>query len=253
MHGESFGLPAAQATFDEKYGGQSKFDHMLHGKIGFVGQIRGHGDPLFRRLAAQFNQLSTSIRINTLLNPEEMAKLATWVIEGNGKMQGTAFFVDGIGLVTCEHCLDDNLYIYHPSNHSVQYPVSVISLDKHRDLAILSTPSDLKTISPLKIRAAPPLEQSHAILLGYPNHHKAPPIRMEAGHLIRKIVRSDVEYFEITPKIIEGNSGGPLLSSEFEVIGVAVRGLNGQVDLKTSEFLAVAVKELQHLKPQNSA
>jgi S1-C subfamily serine protease len=58
-----------------------------------------------------------------------------------------------------------------------------------------------------------------------------------------------VHYLEITPKIIGGNSGGPLVNQKFEALGVAVLGLNGKVDLKSTEFLAVDIKEIEKLPP----
>ena len=39
------------------------------------------------------------------------------------------------------------------------------------------------------------------------------------------------------------------MSRDFEVAGVAVRGVNGSVDLKTAEFLCVAIEELKQLIP----
>ena len=40
---------------------------------------------------------------------------------------------------------------------------------------------------------------------------------------------------------------GPVLDDKHEVVGVAVMGLNGKVELKTTEFLAVGIAELAKL------
>jgi retron-type reverse transcriptase len=66
--------------------------------------------------------------------------------------------------------------------------------------------------------------------------------------LIRTFPKSAVTYLEITPKIIEGNSGGPLLNETYELIGVAVLGVNGSTELSNAEFLAVSGAELNNLK-----
>jgi hypothetical protein len=78
----------------------------------------------------------------------------------------------------------------------------------------------------------------------YPNHAFAGPVRVEDGKIIRTFPSSTVSYFEITSKIISGNSGGPLLNNKHEVVGVAVRGLNGSVPLNEAEFLAINGREL---------
>jgi RNA-directed DNA polymerase len=113
---------------------------------------------------------------------------------------------------------------------------------------MLSTPSALANIIPMSGYSGSPLPNGTALsLLGYPGHHAARPIRIEAGQLIRSFPRSTVSYLEITPKIMGGNSGGPVINDKHEVVGVAVMGLNGKVELKTSEFLAVNIAELAKL------
>jgi len=85
---------------------------------------------------------------------------------------------------------------------------------------------------------------AEVILFGYPNHYLARPVRIEQGKLIRTFPKSAVMYLEITPKIIGGNSGGPLLSNSYELIGLAVLGLSGSITLTAAEFFAVSATEL---------
>jgi V8-like Glu-specific endopeptidase len=49
---------------------------------------------------------------------------------------------------------------------------------------------------------------------------------------------------EISTKVIGGNSGGPVLNKSYEVVAVAVRGLNGKVPMNQAEFLAVNGTEI---------
>jgi RNA-directed DNA polymerase len=244
-----YGLPKAQEEFRKEYGGRSDFRAAVRGKIEFIGQIRERPDAVFRKLANQFNDLSDDEKIRTALTPEEIAKQATWVIEyaeGENIFQGTAFFTEKYGLVTCAHCLGPNLAIYHPAFPTKRFSVEVQTSDDHRDLAIINIPGDLTTIVPIPLYGGKaPADGSEVILLGYPNHGVARPIRIEGGKLIRTFPQSAVSYFEITPKIIEGNSGGPLLNRDLTVIGIAVRGLNKKTDLKHAEFIAVNAAELK--------
>ncbi|AMN41909.1 reverse transcriptase domain-containing protein [Rhodoplanes sp. Z2-YC6860] len=240
-----FGLLAAAAEHKNKFGGGTAFESIVRGKIEFIGQIRGRPDLVFRRLAVQFNALTTSGKIRTALSPEEIVKQATWVIEHSGDGQGTAFFIEKYGLITCAHCLGSNPYIYHPENPAKKIAVTVLSQDNHRDLAALEIPAELKTISPIPLYKGPPLKDGASITLcGYPNHFLAKPIRIEQGKLIRTFPKSAVSYLEVTPKIIGGNSGGPLVTEDFSVAGVAVLGLSGSVTLSQAEFFAVNIAEL---------
>jgi S1-C subfamily serine protease len=244
-----YGFAAAQKHFTDEYGGAaSNFELAVRGKIGFVGQIRGRSDNIFRGFADQFNLLTRGPKINTTLTPQELAEQAVWVIEHAHEIgQGTAFFLHGYGLITCAHCVDgsSSLYIYHPTNHTKTYQVSVISSDPHRDLAILAIPPELSNISKFSLyQGVAPSKGASVILYGYPAHHAARPIRIEHGEIFRTFPRSCVWYLEISPKVIGGNSGGPVLNEDYEVVGVAVMGLNGKVDLKTTEFLAVSATEL---------
>ena len=246
---KKFGLAAAQTEFSTVHGGGAlDFERVLRGKIGFIGQIRGRPDEIFRKLANDFNSLAVGPKIRTELTALESALRAVWVIEDTDGNQGTAFFLEKHGLVTCSHCLGPGLHIYHSSDHTKKYPITVTKNDTHRDLAILSTPPALPGIVPIPLYEGPTPPNGTAVqLLGYPAHHAARPIRMEGGTIIRAFPRSGVSYLEITPKIIGGNSGGPLVSEKLEVVGVAVLGLNGKVDLKSTEFLAVSVRELDGL------
>jgi RNA-directed DNA polymerase len=242
---EKFGLSRAQAVFEQEYGGRSNFELAVRGKIEFVGQIRERPDAVFNKLAGQFNKLSTSSSIRTSLTPEEIARQATWVIEHDGADQGTAFFVEKYGLVTCAHCIGPNPVIYHPAFPTNRFSVTLAQCDRHRDLAILTVPAELTRVEQIPLyRGKPPSDGSDVTLFGYPNHSAARPIRLERGKLIRTFPKSAVSYFEITPKIIEGNSGGPLLDDKYRAIGVAVLGLGGSTDLKHAEFFAVNCSEL---------
>lgn len=241
----TFGLPAAATMGKDKYGLKGNFEAVLRGKIEFVGHIRGRPDPLFRKLADQFNSLPVAGRIRTVLTPEEIARNATWIIESDGDVQGTAFFVDGVGLVSCSHCVGPNAYILHPTDPTKKHRVKIIKEDSHRDIAILECPNGF-SVPGFQLHAASIVKDgTEIVLLGYPNHRAGSTIRVEAGKLLRRIVSSAVEHYEITPKIIGGNSGGPIVNSDYEVVGIAVRGLSGKAKFSDVEFIGINSSELK--------
>lgn len=246
---QKFGLTSAQKKFDETYFGSGRnFESVVRGKIGFIGQIRGRPDATFKKLALQFNKLASGGKIRTQLTPLEIASQAVWVIEHDGDSQGSAFFLKNIGIVSCAHCVGKNPYIYHHADHSKKFPLKLKKKDDHRDLAIFEVPSALKDVQALPLYNGGTLQHGASItLLGYPNHAAATPVRIEAGTLIRIFPRSGVSYVEITAKIIEGNSGGPVLNEKYEAIGIAAKGISGPTKLPSAEFLAINANELSHL------
>lgn len=244
-----FGLVKASSVFNEKFGGAGRdFEAVVRGKIGFIGQIRGRPDESFKKLALEFNKLTANGKIRTALSRSEIAAQAIWVIEHDGDSQGTAFFLDGVGIVTCAHCLGENPFIYHPSDHTKRFKLKVRAEDKHRDLAILYVPVELENVVPLSAYKGVALANGADVSLwGYPNHFAATPIRMERGKLIRSFVKSAVSYLEISPKIIGGNSGGPVLNDGYQVIGIAAVGFGGSTKFTGVEFMAVNGIELSAL------
>jgi retron-type reverse transcriptase len=240
-----FGLSAASTVHQTEHGGRPSFESVVRGRIEFVGHIRGRQDPLFRKLADQFNSLTTGGRIRTLLTAEEIARGATWIIESDSDEQGTAFFLHGVGLISCSHCVGPNAYIWHPDFPTKKYRVTLVREDRHRDLALLEGPTELR-VQGLALQNAGTLRDgTNIVLLGYPNHRPGSSIRVEPGAILRSIRRSAVDHYEITPKIIGGNSGGPVVTDAFEVAGIAVRGVSGTTTLSTAEFIAINAEELR--------
>lgn len=246
---QKFGLTAAQKKFDETYFGNGRdYESVVRGKIGFIGQIRGRPDAAFKKLALQFNKLAVGGKIRTELSPLEIASQAVWVLEHDGDAQGSAFFLKDVGIVSCAHCVGKNPYIYHHADHSKKFPLVLKKKDDHRDLAIFEVPPPLKDVHPLPRYNGGALDNGTSItLLGYPNHAAAAPVRIEQGTLIRSFPRFGVLYIEITAKIIEGNSGGPVLNEKYETIGVAAKGISGPTKLPSAEFLAIHANELKFL------
>lgn len=243
-----YGLEEADREFKEKFGGATPFQQMLQGRIAFIGQIRGRSDSVFKKLSAEYNSRAKASgirsRISTVLTPREVCTQSTWVIEGDSSAQGTAVFVEGIGLVTCYHCLSKENYIYHRDHPGKRFSVEVIRADKHIDLAILKAPIPLLGV-PLRTSPLQPHESIY--LVGYPNHSAGRPLRNEPGTLISEFPRSAVRMLEISSKVIEGNSGGPVLDSEYRLIGIAKAGINSKTPVDRAEFLAISAVELKSL------
>ena len=250
---EKYGMPLAQKKFEEDYSGKVDLAYRLAGQISFVGQIRGRSDDLYRSLATRFNAAGMSVKLRTALTSKEKAESSVWVLEGESSSgkdpnQGTAFFLEGYGLVTCHHCLAEVMHIYHSQKPTKKYLVSLIKSDADRDLAVLTLPSELSNIPLLKVgKLGQMTNQDKILLMGYPSHYPWKPIRSEAGAFVRSFPVAAIRYFEITPKVISGNSGGPITDENFAVIGVAKRGVTLNTPITEAEYIGIAIDELTAL------
>ena len=172
------------AVFNQKYNGNGHdFEAVVRGRIqALLVKLEVGPTNCLRSSLRNLTMLATGGKIRTALSGLEIAEQAVWVIESDGDTQGSAFFLEGVGLVTCAHCLDENPYVYHSTDHSKRFKVKVLKQDKHRDLAVLELPSELKNVIPLEVyEGAPPANGTDIILLGYPNHFAAQPVRVEGG------------------------------------------------------------------------
>ncbi len=145
------GYAAAQEKYESK-GGVGQLEKSLRGRIEWIAQVRGRSFSSFRKLALSFNALFPNSSVHVSPTNQEICQNAIWIIEHENRddpVQGTAFFLSGIGLVTAYHVVEglkpgDAAEIYNIRNVSEKFRVTVQYSCPHRDLAVLehSVPAD---------------------------------------------------------------------------------------------------------------
>jgi RNA-directed DNA polymerase len=238
------GIDAAQSRFEKEYGGRSGIGDYLLGKITWLRYIRGQSDPVFRALAVRYNDAFPARPIKVAPDKTQIRDRAVWVVEhlDDDKMdQGSAFFLADIGLVTAYHCVANakDIDIYHPSKPSNKFKASMKKFDKHRDLAILE-----HNIPPTEFFELKPLSQTistgdRLIAVGYPDFGHGDKLNVREGTVSSCPVKSLVQYIEVTQKLSQGMSGGPLITDDLEVAGVIHKGGPGE-----SRDFAIHIKVL---------
>lgn len=230
-----FGMNAAQDRFAQKYyrgdaaNGAPLLSRVLSGRIQFVGHIRGYDDPVYMGLRDSFNQLETLAKIPAHQDAwDYKLKNAIWVLEDDGGsiLQGTAFFAEGVGIVTCAHCVGSKPVIYSPDDPAKRYPLELVRSDVTIDLAILRpAPGSGLTFSELQIaKTDNPRIGQEVIVMGFPNHGHGKTMRSETSEIASLMTRSAVRKFNITGSIPAGNSGGPVFDRRRQIVGVAATG-----------------------------
>lgn len=228
---EKYGLDKCQKDYNEKYSTKQRrpdknlprFDNVVKGKINFLRMVRGEEDLIYRTFAKRFNKLAGKGFPIYFNKPIEIISSAIWVLECEESCkQGTGFMLEGIGLVTCYHVLGPSTYAFK-ANDFTKYPVEILYKDEENDVVVLNINTD-KTHC-LKIGDSSTLEIGSKIAVaGYPNYNKGDTLYFAEGKITLFRYANKYRKFLIDASIVAGNSGGPVLNSNNEVVGIAVTG-----------------------------
>jgi RNA-directed DNA polymerase len=252
---QKFGLASAQSEYVAKYhqrhrapgSPEPKFARVVHGKLMYLAMVRGFSDPIYIKLARQCRSLDPGL-FAAVLDRDDALERSVWVLEcEETSIQGTGFFLEGYGLITCAHVLGPETQAFHASNPYQKYPVTVIASDPHVDLAVLSINAEvqakLKLGNPDTVR-----HHSRILLAGHPAYGIGDALYKHWGTVTNRIVRHGLKLFVPSTPIAHGNSGGPVLDERFKVVGVAVRGVEELSDSGEAPPTAYGVLSIEHLK-----
>lgn len=245
---EKSGIANAQEKFTNNSHSTGHIENVLRGKIAWLGQIKGKSDPIFRKFASRYNAIFTSTMIKVEATAQEKEERSVWIVEycydKNGEVQieqGTAFFLEDAGFVTAFHCVDggEDIEVFHPSKPANRFPVKLKKGCAARDLAILEHEVPPEEHYTLAVAEATPNEDNAIVALGYPSYGPGDKISRRPGQIHSRPIKSGVRYLEVSMKLNQGMSGGPILNAVGNVIGVTHKG--GKTEDKD---LAVDIKEL---------
>lgn len=258
-------------TFDDKDRAPHKsptFRQVVKGHIDFLGMIRGTNDRWYREFIDSYAALVPEYvpRPPSSRRPNHLRtwKDAIWVIETD-EGQGTAFELDGFGLVTCAHVVRDisvsattlypNPRIYSVHNPDLEFPVRVIAHDDNVDLALLTL--DAPSGSALEPKLWPDLRPGDAVHgAGFPRHAPGAQLWEESGVVTHVRRHMDHPRCMVNLQIIGGASGAPIMDAENRVVAVATTGVpsfaatvaGGALAEPHSGFGAVPVRLLRRLR-----
>lgn len=158
-----------------------------------------------------------------------------WILECDETCkQGTAFQLSGVGVITCDHVLGKATKAFRADNPSKKYEVEIIKRNNTIDLAILR----IKEIEDdrLEFGSADNLKQmDHVAISGFPNYRLGDSGVIIPGLVIGYRMVSGIRRILTNAPIVAGNSGGPVLDSKNNVIGVAVTGSDRMEEAQKTE------------------
>lgn len=232
-----YGYEMAALDHDQKWDKRQRapglpppsYCNVVAGKINYIRMVRGEGDPVYRKLAQQYNQLCPGrfpdyqeILCNDITD-------ALWVIETNDQLQGTAFMLSEVGLVTCNHCVtcdhcsDESISVFQYDKSNKKYRVRSCRRHANYDIAILKI-IDPPILSVLKRSVKKPKQGDNVTATGFPNYRPGVTPYFNAGKVsgFRSVTMTN--RIMLSMGVVSGMSGGPLLDEFNNVVGILVTG-----------------------------
>ncbi len=143
--------------------------------------------------------------------------------------QGSGFFINENGLIaTNQHVVDGFTFLNVKTNSNKNFMVKVLYEDKKNDIAILSPINKYKTSFWFNLNPKEPKIAEEVVVVGYPlSQVLGTDIRITKGIVSSKNgIKGDTKQFQISAAIQPGNSGGPILNSKLNVLGIATSRLS---------------------------
>ncbi len=144
------------------------------------------------------------------------------------KGQGTCFLISANGyLITNNHCIEGAKEITVKGidgDFTTKYVATVVATDPSNDLALLKLGNkNLKfTAPPIALRSSGVAQAEKVYALGFPKANTmGEEVKITEGIISSKSgVQGDISKFQISAAVNPGNSGGPLIDEQGNVIGV---------------------------------
>ncbi|MBL8376473.1 MAG: trypsin-like peptidase domain-containing protein [Burkholderiales bacterium] len=142
---------------------------------------------------------------------------------------GTGFFVTADGyFVTCHHVIGEGNSVTVRNLKGETFPARVVQIDRANDLAVLKVEGRFK---PLPVSNSADVRRGAAIVtMGFPNVRQQGIEPKVTDGIINSFsgVNNDVRLFQISAPVQPGNSGGPLVTMDGNVVGVVAAKLDAQ-------------------------
>lgn len=270
------GLSFTAKQNHEKFGfGKNNSEQSLlsfiNGKMAYYKAVVGENNARYNNLCKYYNTTIDYKYNNCKYTKDELKDNAMLIIEFSSE-QGSAFLVKDIGLITCKHCLglkqtetcsgDDlirfnelhknDLFAYSVKRPMDHLKLEVVKVFDNIDIAILKfkDKKDYKITFELS-KECISTKTSNCTLLGFPNYSVGSSINeINNVQVISRKRHMCVDYYCIDKPIVEGNSGGPLINMNNEVVGIACRGSKNVEDASKSDFNAVL--SIEYLYTENN-
>jgi S1-C subfamily serine protease len=165
----------------------------------------------------------------------DVLRRACWVLEcERSNRQGTAFSLEGVGLVTCHHVLGPETMAFRADSPGDRFPVEIIAENEDIDIAVLrGAPAVAGTLEQGSADCLSIMD--HVAVIGYPNYRLGDSGIIVPGLVVGFRPVSGIRRILTNAPIVAGTSGGPVLGADNRVLGLAVTGADQMENASTTE------------------
>jgi S1-C subfamily serine protease len=146
----------------------------------------------------------------------------------NVERTGTGFVVSTTGHIITNYHVIDGCVGDISASLPAQAPIVLrtVSTDETNDLALLQSPKTFDDVAVIRATAVRPGDA--VIAIGYPLHGLLTSDFTVTAGIVSSLsgLLNDTRYLQISAEVQSGNSGGPLLDTSGEVVGVVSSKLN---------------------------
>jgi len=215
------------------------FKRVIKGKILYIGQIKTRKSMTFLSMAKKANRVFQEelFEINSLDVYESIAKHNTYILEyscGKEAVQGSAFYLQGYGLITSYHVTENGgIYKVYPYYSFGEKFYGIVCKtenekysDKDIDYAIYEVSNLPISEEPLTIGNSEEICIGDKVtIIGYPKHTEGATPNIQTCTVTGKKVYLNALFYTVSGKVIHGASGGVVLDRNDRVIGIIKGGV----------------------------
>jgi S1-C subfamily serine protease len=254
---EKYGLEAAQAKFESEYkAGTRSFTNVVYGKLAYLKHVKGREDLVYRRL---YNRaVIQEGKYDKVLPVTEIEDLyqRIFVVKSGGQY-GTGFILDEKWLITCAHVLDsDEVKFFNydkarlpQSYHASSQVKEWISPSKEFDMAALPIDASIANeANTLRALPAPSIVETgdECRILGFPQYYiGAVPQVIDVKVVSVESNKYGIYDAHVDRTLVAGNSGGPVLNSRNQVIGIVRTGAPDRDDVNGLGSTFLPIQEMR--------
>ena len=240
---ERFGYQAAETEYLSRYNRRHRAPHrppvsfrnVIRGHFHYLAMVRGRSDPIVQALRSRYAHLDPAFVLRTPAAWHDLVARSLWILECETDLvQGTAFAITNIGLITCSHVLGTNTRAFRADQPETTFPVEIVARSPDRDLAILRISDNFRDSLALRANYEPRIGDL-VNSAGFPNYR----VGSTASFIPQRIVALSYVFAQpralVDGPIVAGMSGGPVVDENSQVIGVLVTGAETMSQVNSME------------------
>lgn len=215
------------------------FKSVLTGKIYYIRQIKGSDSPTYLTFAKKLNEIFSEkiFDVSALDNLETLVRENTFVLQmlvNGATRQGSGFYVKNLGLLTCYHVTESTnlfgVYSYKNDSGEIKVPLdkrkSEISSDKNIDYSLYNMGETSSKVAGFAIGDSSQLKLGQQIIIvGYPEYNIGDSPFIQTCNITSEKYFLGTNFFTVSGRIAHGMSGGVVLNTDLEAIGIIKGGI----------------------------